>query len=72
MARRHEDRGPGQRFQRGNAARGRPPAPQGKDAVRRPPAARGKRRAKGLVVTPAKAPGTGTADGKVRLITSSR
>jgi len=54
MARRHEDRKPGQR-------------PARTPASRRPLRARSARRAQGLVVTPATAPGAGTADGKVRL-----
>jgi len=55
MARRHEDRQRGQRFERGGAPqRGRPPR-------------RSKRREQGLVVTPAGAPASATGDGKVRL-----
>lgn len=55
MARRHEDRKPGQRFERrGGGSRLRP--------VRT-----SKRRAQGLVVTPAGPPDAGAKDGKVRL-----
>ncbi len=103
MARRHEDRGPGQRFQRragqqrgpdrrrapgrqrddrqrddrrggaagsGDAKRrgdrhdGRRPAPGG---ARGRPVRTSRRRAAGLVVTPAAPPATGAPDGKVRL-----
>lgn len=63
MARRHEDRRPGQRSTRSPRAGGeRDPF-----APRRPAPRRSKRREQGLVVTPTSAPGTGTADGKVRL-----
>lgn len=78
MAKRHEDRKPGQRFARGpGAGRGpgprgdgpRGPAPRGPrpDPKKRPPPRQSQRRAKGLVVTPSVAPGTGVSDGKVRL-----
>lgn len=77
MARRHEDRKPGQRFQRGDGPRGpsRGPRPGGGgrrgdlDAPRGPrrPPRTSTRRAQGLVVTPAGPPTVGAADGKVRL-----
>lgn len=62
MARRHEDRGRGQRFRRG-AGGGRAADP------RHRPLRRSRRRNLGLVVTPAPGavPGTGAEDGKVRL-----
>ena len=70
MARRHEDRQRGQRFERGDAPqRGKPQrgaAPRGAPSTGRPPR-RSKRRERGLVVTPAGAPTTGATDGKVRL-----
>jgi 23S rRNA pseudouridine2605 synthase len=80
MARRHEDRKPGQRVARGKAsgkASGRAPgrAPGKGGAGTRPPRpgggrpapGRGKRRERGLIVTPAAPPGAGAGDGKVRL-----
>jgi 23S rRNA pseudouridine2605 synthase len=59
MARRHEDRAPGQRRARGAAF--------GSGAVRKRPLRTSRRRAQGLVVTPATAPSTAVGDGKVRL-----
>ncbi|MBX3465110.1 MAG: rRNA pseudouridine synthase [Planctomycetes bacterium] len=63
MARRHEDRQPGQRFARG----GKPARPTRPKTDRAGAPRRSQRRAQGLVVTPAVAPGTGTGDGRVRL-----
>ncbi len=61
MARRHEDRGRGQRFQRG-------PRPERRLDPRSRPVRTGRRAAMGLVVTPAAPPGAPAAtDGKVRL-----
>lgn len=78
MAKRHEDRRRGERFTRGPGNAGRPTGPARGDrrgpgsANRRSgpssrPVRTSKRRAQGLVVTPAAPPGTGTGDGKVRL-----
>lgn len=71
MAKRHEDRRPGQRAPRGGGPRGGQGPGRGSSrgpmAARRPEPRRSKRREQGLVVTPAVAPGTGTRDGKVRL-----
>ena len=66
MARRHEDRQRGQRFERGDAPqRGKPQrgaAPRGAPSTGRPPR-RSKRRERGLVVTPAGAPTTTKVSG---------
>jgi pseudouridine synthase len=74
MAKRHEDRKPGQRFARGPGGGGRGGAKGGGGGARgsearkpRPGGPRSKRREQGLVVTPATAPGQGAKDGKVRL-----
>ncbi len=84
MAKRHEDRKPGQRLQRGRGgsdgggrsgrggdrARDRGPRPgqAGRGFDGRRPTMRGsKRRAQGLVVTPAKSLGPTSKDGRVRL-----
>jgi pseudouridine synthase len=62
MAKRHSDHKPGQRFVRAS----RPASAKGPGRKQRPE--RGsKRRAQGIVVTPATPPGAGTGDGKVRL-----
>lgn len=67
MARRHEDRRPGERSPRGS----RGPRGRGSDAggapSRRPAPRRSKRRERGVVVTPAAGLGEGGKDGKVRL-----
>ena len=69
MARRHEDRRPGERFAR--PARGGRPMRDERPAGGRPPRGRpvrtSKRRAAGIVVTPTAPPDAGSKDGKVRL-----
>lgn len=75
MARRHEDRKPGQRFQRRDGSRpgsGRPARPGGDrderhGGPRQRPMRTSRRRAQGLVVTPTVPPDAGAKDGKVRL-----
>ncbi len=71
MARRHEDRAPGRRFVRdgGKQGAGAPFKKQGAGAPfqGKRPVRQSKRRAQGLVVTPAGAPEAGAKDGKVRL-----
>jgi 23S rRNA pseudouridine2605 synthase len=62
MAKRHEDRQPGQRFVRGSKAANRPAGKTGP----RQPLRQSRRRAQGLVVT-AKPAATTATDGKVRL-----
>lgn len=66
MARRHEDRAPRQRFQRRDDGGPRGGFRDRDQSARRPPRT-SKRRAAGLVVTPAGPPTTGATDGKVRL-----
>ena len=79
MAKRHEDRKPGQRFQRGaKKAAGKKKAPTKKAPTKKAPGKKpatrtsttrtggSKRRAAGIVVTPKK-PASKVADGKVRL-----
>ncbi|MBK8095827.1 MAG: rRNA pseudouridine synthase [Planctomycetes bacterium] len=63
MARRHEDRKSGERFQRGGPRGGRKPHPGPRPTGARRPSVR---RERGLVVKPAAAPEV-AADGKVRL-----
>jgi 23S rRNA pseudouridine2605 synthase len=71
MARRHEDRAPGRRFVRdgGKQGAGGPFKKQGAGAPfqGKRPVRTSKRRAQGLVVTPAGVPEAGAKDGKVRL-----
>jgi 23S rRNA pseudouridine2605 synthase len=71
MARRHEDRKPGQRFARGGDRKPRFGADRRGDGPRPGPRSRpvrgSTRRAQGLVVTPTGAPEAGAKDGKVRL-----
>lgn len=68
MAKRHEDREPGRRFARGTRG-GKPGGkPGGETPFRgKRPVRTSKRRAQGLVVTPAGAPDDGVKDGKIRL-----
>ncbi|MBL8756283.1 MAG: rRNA pseudouridine synthase [Planctomycetes bacterium] len=70
MARRHEDRKPGQRFARGGDNKPRFQADRrgngGKPGPRQPLRS-SSRRTQGLVVTPTGAPEAGSKDGKVRL-----
>lgn len=68
MAKRHEDREPGRRFARGTRG-GKPGGKPGGEAPFRGkrPVRTSKRRAQGLVVTPAGAPDEGVKDGKIRL-----
>jgi 23S rRNA pseudouridine2605 synthase len=69
MARRHEDRAPGQRFRRDGGPRRRDDDRRGPPAggPRSRPVRTSRRRQAGLVVTPAAPPGTAAGDGKVRL-----
>ncbi len=75
MARRHEDRRPGQRVSRSGGGQrsgsgsgpGRPSGPRRPFGGPRSEPRRSKRRQQGLVVTPTAPPGTGVDDGRVRL-----